>query len=53
MNKEFVTTVDIIWSAPEEATEKDAEEALVRSGLKYGELIGEWMIQDIERVEEY
>ncbi len=53
MIKEYVTAVSIIWSAPEDATEDDAREALLRSGIKYGELLGEWYINDIEPIEEY
>lgn len=50
---DFYCAINLEWSSGEQdATEQDAEEALKRSGLTHGTLLGEWLITHIERVEE-
>lgn len=47
-NGEFYVAVQLFWTAGQLATEKDCEEALVRCGIKVGDLLGEFLIQNIE-----
>lgn len=51
-NGEFYVSVSLLWAAGQPATEEDCKEALLRSGIRHGDLIGEFLIQDIERPED-